>query len=97
MTQAAQATATGQKDSLIGICAAIGEDFGFNPDILRVGLATGLLFVPMIVFGFYVAAGAVVLLSRVMFPARRRATAAVVVLPAPAAPQPEPERMLEAA
>jgi phage shock protein PspC (stress-responsive transcriptional regulator) len=97
MSQATQPSATGQKESLIGVCAAIGEDFGFNPDILRVLLAVGLLFVPMVVLGFYAGAGVLVLASRLLFPTRRGAGAAVVAMPAPLTPEAEPARMLEAA
>ena len=32
------------KDHLFGVCAALGEDFGFNPLWLRIGFAVALLF-----------------------------------------------------
>ena len=33
-----------RKDNLLGICHAIGEDFGFNPIFLRIPLAVGIIF-----------------------------------------------------
>jgi len=71
------------KDNLLGICNALGEDFGFNPLWLR--LALGFVFViqPVAVVVSYLALGLVVLISRLAFPNRRRAAA---VRPAPAVP-----------
>ena len=53
-----------KKESLFGICQAIGDDFGFNPDILRVTLAVLLLADPKITIIAYGLAGVVVLASR---------------------------------
>lgn len=60
------------KDNLLGICNAIGEDFGFNPLWLR--LALGALFVlqPVGVVVAYLALGMVVLVSRIVLPTSRR-------------------------
>ena len=55
-------------DTLLGVCHAIGEDFGFNPTYLRVVLAVLLLWNPVVVLGFYVAAGVLVLISRWLSP-----------------------------
>lgn len=60
-------------DTFLGICEALGEDLGFNPFFLRVTLAISLLWNPTIVIAGYLAAGVVVLLSRVLFPNPRRA------------------------
>lgn len=54
--------------TILGVCEAIGEDFGFNPVLLRVPLAASVLWSPLIAIGAYFALGAVVLLSRLLFP-----------------------------
>jgi phage shock protein C len=54
------------KESLLGICQAIGDDFGFNPDILRVALAVSLLADPKITLIAYALAGVAVLASRLL-------------------------------
>ncbi len=64
-----------REDTILGVCQAIGEDFGFNPTWLRVALGAGVLWNPWAMFAVYLGLGFVVLLSRLIFP-RRRATAA---------------------
>lgn len=54
--------------TILGVCEAIGEDFGFNPTFLRVPLAAIVLFNPLIAIGVYFALGATVLGSRLLFP-----------------------------
>jgi phage shock protein C len=54
--------------NILGVCEAIGEDFGFNPVLLRVPFAASVLWSPMIAIGAYFVLGAVVLLSRLVFP-----------------------------
>lgn len=73
------------QQNLFGICARVGEDFGFNPLWLRLAFASALIFDPVVVIGSYFALGALVLLSRVLFPKRgtRPAAALVTVAPAP--------------
>jgi phage shock protein PspC (stress-responsive transcriptional regulator) len=55
--------------TILGVCEAIGEDFGFNPIFLRVPLAAMVLWSPLVAFGTYFVLGAVVLLSRLVAPA----------------------------
>ena len=62
--------------TILGVCEAIGEDFGFNPTFLRVILAAMVLYSPMIAIGAYFALGAVVLASRLLFPNLKQASAA---------------------
>jgi phage shock protein PspC (stress-responsive transcriptional regulator) len=57
-----------RKDTLLGVCEALGEDFRFHPNILRVALAVVLLVNPLMVIGGYAAAGVVVALVRWIFP-----------------------------
>lgn len=54
--------------TILGVCEAIGEDFGFNPVLLRVPFAAGVLWSPTIVLAIYLALGAIVLASRLIFP-----------------------------
>ncbi len=60
--------------TILGVCEAIGEDFGFNPTFLRVILAAMVLYSPVIAIGSYFALGAVVLVSRLVFPNAKPAT-----------------------
>lgn len=62
--------------TILGVCEAVGEDFGFNPVFLRVPLAASVIISPMWAIGAYLALGVVVLVSRVLFP---NATAAPAV------------------
>lgn len=54
--------------TILGVCEAIGEDFGFNPVFLRIPLAASVIWNPLVAFGTYFALGAVVLASRLLFP-----------------------------
>ena len=54
--------------TILGVCEAIGEDFGFNPCFLRVPFAATVLWSPMWAIAAYFALGAVVLASRLLFP-----------------------------
>jgi len=54
--------------TILGICEAIGEDFGFNPILLRVPFAATVLWSPMWSIAAYLGLGLVVLASRLLFP-----------------------------
>ena len=54
--------------TILGVCEAIGEDFGFNPAWLRIPLAASVLISPTMAVAAYFALGAVVLASRLLFP-----------------------------
>jgi phage shock protein PspC (stress-responsive transcriptional regulator) len=60
--------------TILGVCEAIGEDFGFNPVLLRVPFAAIVLWSPLVAIGAYFALGAVVLGSRLLFPKPGTAT-----------------------
>ncbi len=62
--------------TILGVCEAIGEDFGFSPIFLRVPFAASVLYSPMWAIIGYLALGAVVLGSRLLFPKPRSASAA---------------------
>jgi phage shock protein PspC (stress-responsive transcriptional regulator) len=55
-------------DTLLGVCHAIGEDFGFNPLWLRILFAAVLFFSPIGAFAGYAGLGAIVAFSRWMAP-----------------------------
>ena len=58
-------------DTLLGVCAAIAEDFGFNPVLLRILFGIGMLLSPFTAIGAYAAAGVLVLVSRRLVPEPR--------------------------
>jgi phage shock protein C len=60
--------------TILGVCEAVGEDFGFNPVLLRVPFAAMVLYSAVWAFGAYFALGAVVLASRFLFPKPKTAT-----------------------
>ena len=84
----ASATAQPKPDNLFGVCAALGDDFGFNPLYLRVALSAGVLWNPLAMLGIYVALGVVVLATRLLIPDAK---------PAPAPVQPATRPAVEAA
>ena len=55
-------------DTLLGVCFALGQDFGFNPLYLRILLALGLFWSLTAALAAYAALGAVVALSRWIAP-----------------------------
>jgi phage shock protein C len=57
--------------TFLGVCEAIGEDFGFNANYLRVPLGAIVVFNIWAALGAYVALGLTVLASRLLFPARK--------------------------
>lgn len=57
-------------DTILGICEAIGQDFGFNANWLRLALSVALLFSPVATLSTYVGLGVLVLVSRLIFPMR---------------------------
>jgi phage shock protein C len=58
--------------TLLGICEALGEDFGFNPLLLRVPLAVCLLLNPWAVLGTYAGLGILVAFTRLISPNPRQ-------------------------
>lgn len=82
-------------DTFLGVCEALGEDLGFNAQYLRMAFAVPLIFSPMLSIYAYLAAGALVLLSRLVFPNKPwHAWKAAPVEAAPAAPMLEAPREL---
>jgi len=81
--------------TILGVCEAIGEDFGFNPIFLRVPFAAIVLWSPTIAIGAYFALGAVVLASRLLFPKAKAIDAEMVK--SEAAPANEQRELAKAA
>lgn len=57
-----------RNDTILGVCEAIGQDFGFHPNYLRVTLACLVYFNPVAVIGGYLVLGIVVAASRWVAP-----------------------------
>ncbi len=70
--QTTDTAAARKKASLIGICQAVGDGFGFNPDFLRIALAVMLLVNPVYVLVVYGILGVTVLASRLLVREPRR-------------------------
>ena len=75
--------------TILGVCEAVGEDFGFNPVLLRVPFAAGVLWSPTMILAIYFALGVAVLASRLLFPRSRSAQAHSATLQGPANQQVE--------
>ena len=75
--------------TILGVCEAIGEDFGFNPVFLRIPFAASVIWNPLIAIGSYFALGIVVLASRLLFPRTTPSQTSVAVHDEPANEQRE--------
>ena len=59
-------------DTFFGVCQALGEDLGFNPNYLRIAIALPLLYAPVATLGVYFALAIVVLALRLVVPNPRK-------------------------
>ena len=57
-----------RSQTVLGVCEAIGEDFGFNANYLRVALGAVVVFNIWAALAAYLGLGLVVLASRLLFP-----------------------------
>jgi phage shock protein PspC (stress-responsive transcriptional regulator) len=73
-------------ENLFGVCAALAEDFGFNPMWLRVALGAGILWNPAAMLAIYAGLGILVLATRLLFPDRKLAGSVPQAAPRDAAP-----------
>ncbi|MEO5612449.1 MAG: PspC domain-containing protein [Sphingomicrobium sp.] len=82
-------------DTILGVCEGIGEDFGFNPNFLRVPFAAGVLWNPLAILVIYLVLGAAFALSRWLYPKAAFASAppAIVQPPVEAVNQTTAERL----
>src|SRR3954465_14688311 len=83
-------------DTMLGVCQGLGEDFGFNPNWLRIAFAATLLVNPVAVVGTYLALGLLVATSHLLVPIRRRPAPTIETAPVVPAEQ-ERERLPVAA
>lgn len=84
-------------DTFLGVCQAVGDDLGFNPDWLRVVIALPLLWMPLWSAGAYVALTIVVVASRLLFPARRSPAPETIASPEIANDEAAPPELARAA
>lgn len=76
-------------DTFFGVCEAIGQDFGFNSNYLRIAFGVTVLLSPVIVLGTYAVLGAIVALSRWIYPSRAVGEAVPAHIDAPVSPAAE--------
>ena len=74
-----------RNDTILGVCEAIGQDFGFNPNWLRVAFCAPIYWNPGLVFGVYLTLGLVVAATRFAFPDRHADAPAAAAIEAPVA------------
>jgi len=53
-----------RNDTILGVCEAIGQDFGFNPLWLRLAFIAPLFFAPYVAVGAYFCLGLIVATTR---------------------------------
>lgn len=88
-------TILSRPDTLLGICQAVGDDFGFNPTWLRVLLCCGIFFNLTATVAGYLILGVFVVASRWMFPAPAQSNVAEETKDAPFADAAPVEPILE--
>jgi phage shock protein C len=76
MTAQANTNLVFRNDTILGVCEAIGHDFGFNPNWLRVAFCAPIYWNPGLVIGAYLALGVLVAATRFAFPDRHADTLA---------------------
>ena len=59
-----------RNDTILGVCEAIGQDFGFNPNWLRIAFCAPIYWNPALVIGVYLGLGVLVAATRFAFPDR---------------------------
>lgn len=57
-------------DTMFGVCQGLGEDFGFNPNYLRLTLPLPLFLYPVATIAGYLAVGLIVLIVHWLIPNR---------------------------
>ncbi len=86
----------GRPDTMLGICQAVGDDLGFNPNWLRLAFGIAILFNPLGVIAAYAALGVAVFASRLIWPPRPVAAPIKLVEPQAANDPAEQELALAA-
>ena len=57
-----------RNDTILGVCEAIGQDFGFNPLWLRLAFIVPVFLAPMAAIAGYLALGAIIAATRYFAP-----------------------------
>lgn len=55
-----------RNDTILGVCEAVGTDFGFNPNWLRLAFIAPLFFAPLASVGAYLLLGLIVAATRLL-------------------------------
>lgn len=66
MTDQPSAPLPFRHDTILGVCEAIGQDFGFNPTWLRLAFIAPIFFAPYAAVGAYLGLGVVVAATRLL-------------------------------
>ena len=85
MTAQAKTNLLLRNDTILGVCEALGNDFGFNPNWLRIAFCAPIYWNPALVLGVYLGLGVLVAVTRFAAPDR---TVAVVEGDRPATVEP---------
>ena len=70
VVQSAEPALPLRSDTMLGVCEAIGQDFGFNANWLRLALGSLVLWNPWGAFAIYLGLGVIVGLTRLIAPQR---------------------------
>lgn len=57
-----------RSDTMFGVCQGLGEDLGFNPNIIRVVMGGLIFWNPVAAIGLYLGLGVVVAVTRFLYP-----------------------------
>ena len=57
-----------RNDTILGVCEAIGQDFGFNPLWLRLAFIAPIFFAPTVGIAIYLGLGLIVAATRLLAP-----------------------------
>lgn len=60
-----------RNDTILGVCEALGQDFGINPTWLRVAFCAPVFWNPAAVIGAYLVLGLVIAATRFAIPDRK--------------------------
>lgn len=64
--------------TILGVCEAIGEEFGFNPVYLRIPFAASVIYSPIMAIGAYLLLGLGVMAARLIAKDKQGADAVVI-------------------
>lgn len=85
-----------RNDTFLGVCEAIGQDLGINPNWLRVAFAPFIIVNPVLTVGVYLGLGIAVAVSRRLFPRHLKAQRALTAEATVVEPQDVVEERLAA-